>query len=99
MMFVSGSSAGHALSQRVGDRMQIPIDQWMKVQIELRISPARVRVWINDVLIHTETSSWSWGGHTNFGEFQMGSTWGGGNITAVPSGAVIDYARTAIWTN
>ncbi len=98
MRFVRRSGQDY-ISERVGTHMNIPTDRWVKVQIELRISPVRVRVWIDDVLVQTEGASFNWAGITSFGELQMGSTWGGGNGRSAPSGASIDYGRTVIWSN
>lgn len=105
MRFVRRGSRDY-YAGRVGAVRPLPTDQWAKVQLEVRINPTRVRLWINDVLTMSESGvlpstfpAFSWDGMTSFGELQLGSTWGGGNGVTAPANATIDYARTAIWTN
>jgi hypothetical protein len=99
MVFVSRAT-GDTVTVPVSGGVQIPTDEWCKVQYEARVSPLRVRVWVNDVLVQTEEGAgMNFGSSTAFSEFQQGAVWGGGNIDPAPSGALIKYAATAIWTN
>lgn len=98
MRGVIRGNGGDRVSSRVGSLMPIPTGEWMKVQIELRRSPALFRLWINDVLVQEGGADFVWGDANAFGELQMGAVWGGGNGVPAPQGAVIDYARTAVWT-
>lgn len=91
--------SGDTITDPVGGGMAIPLDQWCKVQYEVQISPVRFRVWVNDTLVQQESGTLTFDSSTQFSEFQQGAVWGGGNAVAAPSGALIKYAATAIWTN
>jgi hypothetical protein len=93
-------AGGDTQTRQVGDGVSIPLTEWAKVQYEIRLSPVRCRVWINDVLSHTEEGgSMTFGASTAFVEFQQSPVWGGGNGISGPTGALMRYAATAIWTN
>lgn len=90
----------------------IPLNQWVKVSVmmESAPSPARVRCWFNSSLVlDTDDGvlaqgggspiTMSWGDWPRIQQYQQGSTWGGGNGSAAGSTIIMEYARTAIWTN
>lgn len=97
-VFVS-RAGGDTVTIPVSGGVQIPADEWCKVQYEVNISTNEVNVWVNDVLVQVEDTDMTFGSSTQFNEFQQGSVWGGGNSGAAPSGAFVRYAATAIWTN
>lgn len=91
--------SGDTITDAVNGGIQIPTDEWAKIQYEVRISPVRFRVWVNDTLVQQESGTLTFDSSTEFSEFQQGAVWGGGNAVAAPSGSLIKYAATAIWTN
>jgi hypothetical protein len=92
-----------------GSNTVLPKGEWVKFSYLLDFTNQQVRAWIGsqkiidmqrDGMIITTSGSpqaFSFGTTSASGEFQQGSTWGGGNGITAGSNIVIDYARTAIW--